>query len=162
MSWIIGILLVAVGMVIGFFVARYWLQEHSDQARLNDEVSASKQQLANYQREVAEHFATASALVEQLADTQSKLQSYLSNSADLLQQGSYQNDLPFFSEDTLRQLRVANTVNRDNRKQETGDSGAPPRDYPDSASGLFSGGKHSDKKGSAADVAGKAKKKEKS
>ncbi|RUO66083.1 hypothetical protein SAMN06297229_0439 [Pseudidiomarina planktonica] len=139
MSWIIGVLLVAVGMVIGFFVARYWLQEHSDQARLSDEVTASKQQLASYQREVAEHFATANALVEQLADTQSKLQSYLGHSAELLQQGQYQNDLPFFAEDTLRQLRVANTVKNDSRKQEAGSGDAPPRDYPDSASGLFKG-----------------------
>jgi len=139
MSWIIGVLLVAVGMIIGFFVARYWLQEHSDQARLNEEVTASKQQLANYQREVSEHFATANALVEQLAETQAKLQSYLGHSADLLQQSSYQSDLPFFAEDTLRQLRVANAVNSDSRKNESGEGDAPPRDYPDSASGLFKG-----------------------
>lgn len=137
MSLLMSILFLVIGLVIGFFVARYWFQEHSEQARLNDEVMASKQQLANYQREVSEHFATAAALVEQLSETQQKLQNYLHHSADLLQQSGQQTDLPFFAEDTIRQLRVANAVKSDVRKAE--DSDSPPRDYPDAASGLFKG-----------------------
>ena len=139
MSWIVGSLLVVAGMVLGFFLARYWLQNHSDSSRLNDEVTQSKEQLAQYQREVAEHFATANALVKQLADTQAKLQSYLNHSADILQRSDDDKPLPFFSEDTIRQLRVANTVNRDSRSDKHDAGEHAPRDYAGSASGLLKG-----------------------
>lgn len=137
MSWIIGVLLVIVGAIIGFFVAKYWLANGSS-GDLESEVEQSKKQLAEYQREVAEHFATANALVEQLAETQDKLQNYLQQSADFLQQSGSQDDLPFFSEDTMRQLRVANTVNKDYRSGQVDDaSDQAPRDYTDQRSGLF-------------------------
>ncbi|MGM0525317.1 MAG: YhcB family protein [Pseudomonadota bacterium] len=137
MSWIIGVLLVIVGAIIGFFVARFWLSSGSS-GELENQVEQSQKQLADYQREVAEHFATANALVEQLADTQSKLQNYLNQSSELLQQHGVQNDLPFFSEDTMRQLRVANTVNKDYRSgQQTDTAEQAPRDYTEKRSGLF-------------------------
>lgn len=138
MSWIIGILLVLVGAVIGFFVASYWRQEHSDEARLNEEISQSKQQLASYQQEVAEHFATASALVEQFEDTQAKLRTYLQHSSELLQREQAQPNLPFFAEDTMRQLRMASTVKSDRKRDDKEANDGPPRDYSDKKSGLFS------------------------
>lgn len=138
MSWIIGILLVGAGAVIGFFVARYWFHEHSEQALLTDQVAQTKQQLADYQREVAEHFATATALVEQLEETQDKLKSYLNNSADILQRQQMQPTLPFFAEDTMRQLRMANTVNRDRKDAKKEHADSAPRDYSEQKSGLFS------------------------
>lgn len=137
MSWIIGILLVAVGAVIGFFVARYWLHEHSEEARLSEEVTHSKQQFAAYQQEVAEHLNTASALVEQLQDTQEKLKSYLSNSSDLLQREQTQPSLPFFAEDTIRQIRMANTTRSDRSRTDKENASEAPRDYSDKKQKLF-------------------------
>jgi hypothetical protein len=55
MSWIIGVLLVVAGAIVGFFVARYWLAEHSEEAELSQQVTQTKQQLADYRQEVAEH-----------------------------------------------------------------------------------------------------------
>lgn len=137
MSWIIGVLLVVAGAILGFFVAKYWLAGGTS-GDLESQVEQSQKQLADYQREVAEHFATANALVEQLAETQDKLQNYLQQSADLLQQNGAQDDLPFFSEDTLRQLRVANTVNKDYRSGQAADAAEQaPRDYTEQRSGLF-------------------------
>ncbi|RUO80104.1 DUF1043 domain-containing protein [Idiomarina tyrosinivorans] len=144
MSWIIGILLVLVGAIIGFFCARFWRDESQPANELEEKIQQSQQQLVNYQREVSEHFATASALVEQLADTQQKLQKYLNQSAELLQNSGIQDDLPFFSEDTLRQLRVANTMQQDSRSRNDTDSTATtdaPRDYSEHGSGLFVGKK---------------------
>jgi len=147
MSWIIGVLLVIVGAIIGFFVAKFWLSSGTN-GDLESQVEQSQKQLADYQREVAEHFATANALVEQLAETQDKLQNYLNQSAELLQQHDVQDDLPFFSEDTLRQLRVANTVNKDYRSGQNDDAAEQaPRDYTEKRSGLFesSRDKHSER-----------------
>ncbi|RUO78555.1 YhcB family protein [Pseudidiomarina taiwanensis] len=138
MSWIVGILLVIVGAVIGFFVALYWRNEHSEEARLSEEVNQSKQQLQAYQQEVAEHFATAQALVEQLEETQEKLKSYLKHSSELLQQEQSQPSLPFFAEDTMRQLRMASRLQDDRKRDEGKTEQNPPRDYSDKKSGLFS------------------------
>lgn len=137
MSAIIGILLVLAGAVVGFFVARYWLKEHSDEARLNEQVQQSREQLAAYQQEVAEHFATASALVEQLEETQDKLKAYLRHSSEILQQEQAQPSLPFFAEDTMRQLRMASQLQKDSSKGKKETAEQPPRDYSDKKSGLF-------------------------
>jgi len=104
--------------------------------------------LSEYQREVAEHFATANAMMEQLSDTQQKLQSYLNQSAELLQQPGSQGDLPFFSEDTIKQLRVANSLNQDHRSGRDGrEAEQIPRDYTEGSSSLFSDDRReSDKK----------------
>ncbi|MAK72196.1 YhcB family protein [Idiomarina sp.] len=149
MSWIIGVLLVIAGAILGFFVAKFWLSGGTS-GDLESQVEQSQKQLADYKREVAEHFATANALVEQLADTQDKLHNYLQQSADLLQQNGGQDDLPFFSEDTLRQLRVANTVNKDYRSGQTDDaSQQAPRDYTEQRSGLFESDKGQDEDNSS-------------
>lgn len=147
MSWIIGVLLVVAGAVIGFFIARY-TQSSGQSGNLEAQVQKSQQQLGEYQREVAEHFATANAMVEQLADTQQKLQSYLNQSAELLQKPDIQGELPFFSEDTIKQLRVANSLNQDFRSGRDGrESDHIPRDYTEGSSGLFSNeNSESDKK----------------
>ena len=137
MDWLIGILLVAVGAVIGFFVARYWFGLRSG-GDLEEQVEKSQKQLADYHREVAEHFATANALVEQLEETQDKLKNYLAHSADLLQKNDAQSDLPFFSEDTMRQLRVASSMNKDYRSTHSAEEAEQvPKDYTDQRSGLF-------------------------
>ena len=138
MNALIGILLVLAGAIVGFFVARYWLKEHSDEARLNQEVQQSREQLAHYQQEVAEHFATASALVEQLEETQDKLKAYLQHSSELLQQEQTQPSLPFFAEDTMRQLRMASQLQKDSNGKTKETAQEPPRDYSDKKSGLFS------------------------
>lgn len=137
MSWIIGILLVVAGAIIGFFVARY-MQSGGHSGDLEQQVKQSQQHLSDYQREVAEHFATANAMVAQLADSQQRLQSYLQQSAELLEKNSSQSDFPFFAEDTLKQLRVANAIHNDSRTgQNTSINGDIPRDYSDGPSGLF-------------------------
>ena len=147
MSWIIGILLVIAGAIIGFFIARY-TQTNGQSGNLEEQVAKSQQQLSEYQREVAEHFATANAMMEQLSDTQQKLQSYLNQSAELLQRPGSQGDLPFFSEDTIKQLRVANSLNQDHRSGRDGrEAEQIPRDYTEGPSGLFSDDRReSDKK----------------
>lgn len=147
MDWLISLLLVIVGAVIGFFAARYYLSNHSDSARLQAQVEASREQLAAYQKDVVEHFQTARQLAQQLNDTQQKLNRFLADSQTLLEQEKdWQQPLPFFAEDTIRQLRTASTLSSDSRlsdnqalySQETyspeEDEKAPPRDYSEKGS----------------------------
>ncbi|MBA3987603.1 YhcB family protein [Aliidiomarina maris] len=140
MDWLVGLLLVIVGGVIGFFAARYYFTKHSDSAQLQAQVEASREQLAAYRKDVVEHFETARQLGEQLSDTQAKLNTFLADSQQLLQQEKeWQQPLPFFAEDTIRQLRAANTLDSDSRYRKLESSADAPRDYSEKgSSGLFS------------------------
>lgn len=135
MDWLVGLLLVIVGGVIGFFAARYYFSKHSDSAQLQAQVETSRAQLAAYRRDVVEHFETARRLTEELTDTQSKLNSFLADSQVLLQEEKeWQQPLPFFAEDTIRQLRAANMLAHETGHQAKEDASDAPRDYSESGS----------------------------
>ncbi|CUS47417.1 MAG: protein of unknown function DUF1043 [Idiomarinaceae bacterium HL-53] len=137
MGWLVGILLVAVGAVIGFFAARYWILEHSDQADLQAQLDESKQQFEAYKRDVVDHLSTARQLSEQVSDIQTKLSKFLGDSEQLLQSDKeWQQPLPFFSEDTIKQLRQASILEPERRYKDDNASLAP-RDYSEPGSGLF-------------------------
>ena len=138
MDWLIGLLLVIVGGVMGFFAARYYFANYSDSAKLEAQVQESRDHLAAYRKDVVEHFQTARQLAEQLSDTQGKLNTFLADSQHLLkQEKEWQKPLPYFSEDTLRQLREANTLDNDSRYNAPMKSSDAPRDYSDGSSGLL-------------------------
>ncbi|MCC5880489.1 MAG: YhcB family protein [Idiomarina sp.] len=140
MDWFVGLLLVIVGAVIGFFGARYYFTKYSDSAQLQAQVDASREQLAAYRKDVVEHFQTARQLSDQLSDTQHKLNAFLADSQNMLQQEKeWQQPLPFFAEDTIRQLRAANTLDNDSRYASSEDASDAPRDYSEhGSSGLLS------------------------
>lgn len=138
MDWLVGLLLVIVGGILGFFGARYYFTKYSDPAKLEAQVQESREQMAAYRKDVVEHFQTARQLAEQLSDTQDKLNTFLADSQQLLEQEKeWQQPLPFFSEDTIRQLRQANTLDNDSRYSEAYQESDSPRDYSDGNSGLL-------------------------
>ncbi|PTB91574.1 DUF1043 domain-containing protein, partial [Marinobacter sp. Z-F4-2] len=62
----------------------------------------------------------------------------LANSSELLQREQTQPSLPFFAEDTIRQIRMANTTRSDrSRSSEKENASEPPRDYSDKKQKLF-------------------------
>lgn len=137
MGWLVGIILVGLGAVIGYFAARYWIMQHSDQADLHAQLEESKHQFEAYKRDVVDHMATARQLSEQVTEVQGKLSKLLGDSEQLLQSDKeWQQPLPFFSEDTMKQLRQASILDPDRRDRE-GDNSLPPRDYSEPGSGLF-------------------------
>lgn len=135
MDWLVGLLLVIVGGIIGFFAARYYFTKYSDSAKLEAQVTQSREQLAAYRKDVVEHFQTARQLADQLSETQGKLNVFLADSQQLLEQEKeWQQPLPFFAEDTMRQLRQANTLGNDSRYSDTDNASDAPRDYSESGS----------------------------
>lgn len=139
MGWFVGLSLVIVGAVIGFFGARFYFSKYSDSAQLQAQVDTSREQLAAYRKDVVEHFQTARQLSEQLSDTQNKLNTFLADSQTMLQQEKeWQQPLPFFAEDTIRQLRAANTLDNDSRYAQVNNNQDAPLDYSDGSSGLLS------------------------
>jgi len=139
MDWLIGLLLVVAGALIGFFAARHYFKEHSDSAEMAAKMEESRQQFEAYRRDVVEHLETARHLSSQVNEVQHKLNDFLENSQNLLEQDKeWQQPLPFFSEDTMRQLRNQSALEKDRRDDDSESTEAPPRDYSAPGSGLFS------------------------
>lgn len=143
MGWLIGLLLVGVGVVIGFFASRFGFAQPNNTANLMVQLEDTKQQFDAYRRDVAEHMATARQLSTQVSDVQAKLSRFLTESDDFLQSDKeWQQPLPFFSEGTLQHIRQSELIEpapeRRRKKESEHLHSEPPRDYSEPGSGLFS------------------------
>ncbi len=141
MGWLVGILLVIVGGVIGFFASRFWLGKTGPSANVTAQLEDTKQQFDAYRRDVSDHMATALQLSEQVTEIQGKLSRFLGESEDFLQSDKeWQQPLPFFSDGTMKQLRQSNLLEPEpeRRKGNEGRYDEAPRDYSEPGSGLFS------------------------
>lgn len=143
MGWLVGVLLVIVGGVIGFFASRFWLGKQGSSTELATQLDDTKQQFDAYRRDVVDHIATARQLSEQVAEVQAKLSKFLDESEDFLQSDKeWQQPLPFFSEGTMKQLRQSNLLEPEPERRRVSDTvdghDEPPRDYSEPGSGLFS------------------------
>lgn len=148
MGWLVGILLVIVGGVIGFFASRFWRGKSGSSADLVAQLEDTQQQFDAYRRDVADHMSTALQLSEQVTEIQGKLSRFLGESEDFLQTDKeWQQPLPFFSDGTMKQLRQSNLLEpeADRRKSSEGRYDEAPRDYSEPGSGLFSATKPQEK-----------------
>lgn len=137
MDWLVGVLLLIAGTVIGFFAARHYLAKYSDAAELKAQIESSQEQFSAYRKDVVEQLSTARQLASEVTDIQHRLNLFLQDSQQLLEQEKdWQQTLPFFSEDTIRSIRQANVLNKD-RRSENDTTELPPRDYSEPGSGLF-------------------------
>lgn len=141
MGWLIGILLVIIGGVIGFFLSRYAFPGSRNSSALSSELADTKQQFDAYRRDVADHMATARLLSEQVAEVQTKLDTFLGDSEEILQSDKeWQEPLPFFSEGTMQELRQTSLLETERRRSnETKPRlDEAPLDYSEPGSGIFS------------------------
>ncbi|RUO33463.1 YhcB family protein [Aliidiomarina sanyensis] len=140
MDWLIGLLLLVAGVVIGFFAARYWFLNSGEAAELQEQVANVQQQFEAYRKDVSEQLATARQIASEVTDIQHRLNLFLQDSQQLLEQNKeWQQPLPFFAEETIRSIRQANILNKERREDsERTEDGEPPRDYSEPGSGLFS------------------------
>lgn len=136
MDWLIGILLLIAGVVIGFFVARVYLAQTGDTAELKSQIESSQQQFEAYRKDVVEQLASARQLASEVTDIQHRLNLFLQDSQHLLEQDKDWQQPLLFSEETIRSIRKANVMNRD-RKEDSTAADSPPRDYSEPGSGLF-------------------------
>lgn len=137
MDWLVGVLLLVAGTVIGFFAARHYMAKYSDEAELRAQIESSQEQFSAYRKDVVEQLSSARQLASEVTDIQHRLNLFLQDSQQLLEQEKdWQQTLPFFSEDTIRSIRQANILNKD-RRNENDTAELPPRDYSEPGSGLF-------------------------
>lgn len=137
MSWVIGILLVLAGVIIGFFVARQFPVILQD-SKLKEELQKIKLESQDYQTDVdiyvndVQH--NINKLESQLAEVKQRLAQHPQRNSQVLDQLTG-GASPFFDNAAFAHLRATKHV--DTRHNET--TSAPPLDYSSQSSGLFVG-----------------------
>lgn len=138
MDWIVGILLLVVGAIMGFFVARYLSENKSKQQDNAQSEQTLKEIMA---QQASEHLNTARFTLQSLRKQCDSLENQLDNYQQLL---NAQNEEPgnsrlsYFGEHASLYLR--NKQGKEKREVRTSD--VQPRDFSSESSGLFSGSKN--------------------
>lgn len=135
MDWLIGVLLLVVGVVIGFFVAKYVYADRKDTAKtfqkeqtLRDIMAQQSQAHIDETRNIARQFEQYSQALSHKLDAYEKLlnsQNSGVQSTSLSYFGEHAS--PFLQREDKKAPRVKNTAD------------VQPLDFSDKGSGLFSG-----------------------
>ncbi|AWL12949.1 hypothetical protein HMF8227_02497 [Saliniradius amylolyticus] len=137
MDWLVGLLLLACGVVIGFFVGRFLHRKHNG--------AASQQQIEQTIKQVLfeqadAHIGECRQILDTI-DTQSQhLRQELQHYESLLQpqEDDSAPKLNFFGDQASAYLRHQ----RPHKEYAPKPTGAQPQDYANDGSGLFSGSKN--------------------
>ena len=145
MNIVIGIIIFAVGALVGFIANKMLSANSQESQKLAEKANHSEATLAQYKLDVAEHLDNSTQLLEQMNQTCQKAMQQMETSTKLLQQATPDigEAMPFFSKETQEQL--AKTVNLRHDRSEKKPKEAlteAPLDYSTGSSGLFEGKKH--------------------
>lgn len=136
MDWIVGLLLLVVGIIIGFFVAKFLIDKKlSEQdSELND--SSLNDIMAN---NAASHLSQTREIVDALQTKCGDLTEQLDAYENMLMASQTDTDggekLSYFGEDAAMYIR--NSQSKQKRKRS--DTEFQPRDFANESSGLFDG-----------------------
>ncbi|MFQ3192191.1 MAG: uncharacterized membrane-anchored protein YhcB (DUF1043 family) [Paraglaciecola sp.] len=137
MDWFIGLLLLLVGGIIGFFVAQFFIKE-KQQTSGKTESEQTIQELMNQQAAV--HIQETKRIAVELIAQSASLKCQIEDYEQLLisQQDSPEgSSMNYFGEQTTAYLR--NKSNKPTREKSSAD--IQPLDFSSQSSGLFSGNK---------------------
>jgi uncharacterized membrane-anchored protein YhcB (DUF1043 family) len=141
MDVVLAIVLLVIGVGIGFAASRFFSASVQDNQKLAEQVSDSETALAQYKLDVAEHLDDSTKLLEKMNSTCQTAMKQMEKSTQLLQQVTPLEieGMPFFSKETQDQLAQTVSLRHDrSEKAEKVKMTEPPRDYSGEASGLFS------------------------
>jgi len=140
MNIVIGIIIFAVGALVGFIANKMLSASTQEAKQLAEKANQSEASLAQYKLDVAEHLDHSTQLLEQMNETCQKAMKQMEQSTQLLQQATPVEGeaMPFFSKETQEQLAqtVALRHQKEERKRDVTIT-EPPLDYSGEASGLF-------------------------
>ncbi len=138
MDWIIGVLLLIVGGVIGFFIAKQFLENKLSNQNSQTSEQTIKEIMA---QQAATHLYQSRQVVENLQQQCDVLRSQLDAYEDLLNsevQGDDKNQLSYFGDQATAFIR--NQQNQ--QKTQRANADVQPQDFSNESSGLFSGSKN--------------------
>jgi len=130
--WVIGIVALAIGAVIGYLMGRSSTNDTSQQDELTRQLDAAHQELNNYKEQVNGHFARTAELVNNLTESYKDVHQHLASSAQqLCKDGTAAQSLeasmqPRLAEETEVEIP---TVTDAVPNAEANNIPEPPRDY---------------------------------
>jgi len=130
MTGISGIIFILVGAILGFFIARL-TQTSASNDKVQRDLKDARQELEQYRKRVADHFAGSAELLEQLARQQQQVYHHMAEQADNLLNEADASSL------ALHQLEHPQLPPAEDKSGKTEDR--PPRDYASERSGLLKG-----------------------
>lgn len=136
MDWIIGVLLLGAGAIIGFFVARQFAQRASEQN--NQELETTIKQILAQQ--ASQHIVESRSVLDNIEQQCSNLREQLDNYEHLLQEQAVDDkeQLAFFGDQAAAYLRNK----QPKKKAQQNKTDYQPLDYSAQSSGLFDGTKN--------------------
>ncbi|WP_206485179.1 DUF1043 family protein [Thalassotalea sp. G2M2-11] len=141
MNIVIGIIIFAVGALVGFVANKMFSANEQEQKQLAEKANQSEATLAQYKLDVAEHLDNSTQLLEQMNATCQKAMKQMEQSTKLLQQATPDESdvMPFFSKETQEQLAQTVALRHTKKaiRQQEGAITEPPLDYSGESSGLF-------------------------
>ena len=127
---LIGLSCLALGLIIGFIMARTLHPKERERKELEDKLQQSQEQIKNYQQEVTEHFLKTSELVNNLSHSYRDVHEHLATGA-----------MRLTNTDISRQMIDAGFGRHENTNVITGETPEPPKDYaPKVPGGILSEG----------------------
>jgi uncharacterized membrane-anchored protein YhcB (DUF1043 family) len=138
MDWIIGLLLLVAGGVIGFFIAKYYFDGGFSKAKTQSNEQQVKELMA---QQANGHIQQSRDIIDSLQTQCENLSLQLDNYQSLLNSASQDEDteqLSYFGQDA--DLIIRNKLANQKRKRVPTES--QPRDFSSGGSGLFDGSKN--------------------
>lgn len=133
MDWLIGILLIVAGAIVGFFAAKYFLTQ-SNKAQSAAQSEKSEAELLAEQALI--HVSHSRKMLEEIQRQSNALQSQMDAYEDILIQSKHSKDgesMPFFSEQATTFLRTK----QKEVKPASVATGYQPQDYSEGSTGLL-------------------------
>jgi len=136
MDWVVGLLLLVVGIVIGFFVAKFLIDKKLEERESKLSENSLKDIMAN---NAANHVHQTREIVDALqakfGDLTEQLDAYENMLAVAKTNPDGEEKLSYFGEDAAMYIR--NSQSKQKRKRS--DAEFQPRDFSSESSGLFDG-----------------------
>ncbi|MCF2947607.1 YhcB family protein [Paraglaciecola aquimarina] len=135
MDWIIGLLLLIVGGIIGYFVAKHFSKEDENQQNRAESEQTVKELMA---QQASVHLLETKKIAQQLSQQAEALTQQISHYEQTVirqNSGAEDNQLNYFGEHATAYLR--NKSDSPTREKDTAD--IQPLDFSAEGSGLFSG-----------------------
>ncbi|GLX77912.1 hypothetical protein tinsulaeT_12520 [Thalassotalea insulae] len=144
MNIVIGILIFAVGALVGFIANKMLSASNQEHQQLAEKANQSEATLAQYKLDVAEHLDNSTQLLEQMNTTCQKAMQQMEQSTKLLQQATPAEGevMPFFSKETQEQLAQTVALRHNKTTRPDKEITEAPLDYSGESSGLFNDKKH--------------------
>lgn len=136
MPWTFTAIVLLIGMLLGFLLAKMTSPQSNKQKSLKKELDATKFELEQHKQELVDHFASSSELVEELGKSYRRLHKHMASSSNTLLPNLPKQDHPF-AEQIEFDSENEKKVEKEKPEIEKPEEETQPKDYAKGATGML-------------------------